>query len=236
MQTGNPKEVAALNEILGRELGRNPYGSPIFSWRWSESCYWPATRTGRTVNTLVQVPIIGSAGFESVQHVVPEYKPERQTKRHNTWYICKWCSPEDLILGGSQGHGRVQGPAANHDALVRQWNSMFPGADFPSRGWRIPTNACLPRSPEDPSIPNINDTNWFILQIKEQTRLSAEAALVRDLEIWDAHDEAQKAEIGEECRDAFPAMLNPTPGKRSSFVSFPDRETSAGKRDIIVLP
>jgi hypothetical protein len=235
MKTGNPKEIERLNDLLGRELGRNPYGASVFSWRWSEDCWWPATRTGRTVKSPVSVPIIGG-GIEIVEHVVPEYKPQRQTKRHDSWYICKWLSPEELILGGSQGLGRGYAPGMkpNHDALARQWNELFPGIDFPSQGWRVPTNACLPRGPHDSAIPNLNDTNDFIAQIKEQTRLNEADSLARDLAIWDAHDEAQKAEIGDECRDLFPAYLNDRPGRRGGFVSMPSLETSSGKVDIII--
>ena len=41
-KTGNPAEIACLNHLLGTELGFNLYGAPIFSWRWSEDCFWPA--------------------------------------------------------------------------------------------------------------------------------------------------------------------------------------------------
>jgi hypothetical protein len=41
-KTGNPAEIAFLNHLLGTELGFNVYVAPIFSWRWSEDCFWPA--------------------------------------------------------------------------------------------------------------------------------------------------------------------------------------------------
>jgi hypothetical protein len=41
-KTGNPADIARLNHVLAAELGFNLYGVPIFSWRWSEDCLWPA--------------------------------------------------------------------------------------------------------------------------------------------------------------------------------------------------
>ena len=60
--TGDPRVVAELNELLGRELGRNEYGKPYFTWRWSEDLTWPAFATGRTLlnETKVRTHIFGA--------------------------------------------------------------------------------------------------------------------------------------------------------------------------------
>ena len=112
------------------------------------------------------------------------------------------------------------------EALITTWNSLYPGCDFPSIGWRIPTNARLPRSPQDPTVPNLIDTQHFIEQIHAQTSMSFNARLldVNNQEI--VRDLKTSAHIADEMSDGFNAFLNPSPGSRGrasggGFVSFP---------------
>ena len=83
------------------------------------------------------------------QDLQPIYEQSRQVARANCWLIAKWQSPEELVIGGLIGHGMgwQGGHKPSTEALITTWNSLYPGCDFPSNGWRIPTNARLPRAP-----------------------------------------------------------------------------------------
>lgn len=242
--TGDPKLIAELNGILGAELGRNIYGDPYFSWRWSEDLYWPAFATGKQYATEVpvKVPIIGG-GEETVINIVnkPEYKRDRQTRRRDTWFICKWLTPWELVTGPGRGatslrHGEqsdsAKEPPMEH--VQAAWNHHFPGADLPAKGWRIPTDAYLPAGPQDENwefsnktpTPNYTDTRKFIAHVKFQTSRPFEEVLQDVLDKEDANNLKGEAKIGEECADMFPAFLNVKPGTRGrasggGFVSFP---------------
>lgn len=226
--TGDPALIRELNEYLGRELGRRANGRPIFSWMWSEEMFWPAFATGRktVVKKPLEIPLIGG-GKESVEieEIVPEYRRDRQVRRFDTWYVTKWLSPEHLIFGWFGGHGHElasrEGVIPDREGLVRLWESRFPGAEFPSEGWIVPTDAYLPRSPQDPKEPNWADTRHFITQVKHQSSQNFDAALQSWMDQDDAKNERQEKEIGEEARECFTAFLNPTPGKRGGFISFP---------------
>ncbi len=228
--TGDPKLIQRLNELLGRELGRNPFSKPVFRWDWSDELFWPAFRTGKMIPSeeILEVPVLdGSGRTESIRlsTLKPEYKADRQTLRASTWFITKWLSAEDLIHGGTQGHGRgyLGGVGPSQETLLSLWEKQFPGADFPHRGWRIPTDAFLPRSPEDPSVPNEPDTLHFIRCVKEQTSMSQEARLADMLAQEDWKSAQVDSRIGDEIRDSFPAFLNPKPGAKGNFVSFPSK-------------
>lgn len=273
--TGDPRAVAQLNELLGRELGRNEYGKPYFTWRWSEDLFWPAFATGRSIihETKVLTPIIGAPkdthdyewdvfahsdhtalpkeptcacgkpesdlahNVYSIQQTAePEYKSDRQYRRKDTWVICKWLTPWELILGPGRGymnimHGQQQSTerAPSTEAVIAAWNRQFRGAPFPAKGWRVPTDAFLPNK-EDPDFaaspfghqtPNRQDTDRFIKMVRFQTSRSF-AEVERDMtESSIAAENLVSAEFGEVCRDAFPAFLNPKAGSRSNFVSMP---------------
>lgn len=283
--TGDSKVVTELNELLGRELGRNEYGKPYFSWRWSEDLFWPAFATGRTLTheTKVLTPIIGAPAdahdfvptfistlyedpmngtstlgpcnlcekpesdishnvYSIMQAPEREYKSDRQCRRHNTWYACKWLTPWELITGPGRGfmnlkHGEQQSSerAPSHEAVASAWRNQFPGAAFPAKGWRIPTDAYLPNGPTDENwdhspfahtTPHRQDTEHFIREVKFQTSRPF-AEVERDmLDKEDAAARRVNLEFAEVCRDAFPALLNPAPGTRGrasggGFVSFP---------------
>lgn len=280
-RTGDPRTIQQLNDHLGRELGRNEYGKPYFTWRWSEDLFWPAFATGRTIihETKVLTPIIGApavthdfqeqfAGYDvdddsfdewdeligtcihcdapeadlshnvySIQqHPEPEYKSDRQYRRKDTWVICKWLTPWELILGPGRGflnisHGDQQSleRAPSQEAVIVAWNRQFPGAPFPAKGWRVPTDAFLPNkddpewalSPFGHTTPNRQDTDRFIQMVKFQTSRSFDE-VEKDMVASQVRGEnLVSAEFGDVCRDAFPAFLNPKAGTRSSFVSMP---------------
>jgi|SRR6185436_9245819 len=220
----SPQAVSVLDNLLGRELGRRD-GHSIFAWKHSDKLFWPAFRTGQSTKKMrtFDVPIIGG-GVESCTEelVVPDYVANRQV-RNSAWYVTKLLTAEELIWGwiGKHGDPLPDGRGPTDARLLEMWNARFPGADFPSRGWRVPTDAFLPRSPGGDREPNLNDTEAFIAFVKEQTRLSFDARLGDMLASEDIREAAKRREIEDCVRDAFGAYLNPTPGKRGGFVSFP---------------
>lgn len=227
--------VADLNELLARSLGTNPYGEGKFLWAFSEDLVWPQFPTGGTVTKQVEVPLIGGgvdvectdcggkgtivyeeddsercdccAGkgtiFKTTWHVtsvVPEYKVEKMCpKLDHQWVIALWYAPEELA----------------------HWESRFPGAAYPARGYRINTNAALPSYPGGPREPNIRDTERFIELLREQRSMSHHDRVVDMLAEDDRQKAAVQAEIEDEIGNEFNAFMNPEPGKRGGFVSFP---------------
>lgn len=250
--TGDQKLTNELNDILGRELGRNQYGSPYFAWKWSEDLYWPSFATGRTIATDVptDIPLIGG-GSESVINIVnrAEYKKDRQTRKRDTWFMTKWLTPWELVTGPGRGatnlrHGEQQDSAKEPpiEEVLAAWNNHFPGADLPAKGWRIPTDAYLPAGPQDENwayssmcpTPNYSDTQRFIAEIKFQTSRPFDEVLQDMLDREDAANLKGEARIGEECADAFTAFLNPAPGKRGragggGFLSLPFTKFDRGR-------
>jgi hypothetical protein len=229
-----------LNELLGRELGRIG-DRPIFSWKHSDGLFWPAFKTGETTREKREfdVPLIGrgyhgptsaksdlgmgDATVTCVEEiVVPVYRKDRQV-RNSAWYMTKLLTAEALIWGwiGKHGDPTPEGRAPRIEQLMEIWNSRFPGADFPAKGWRVPTDAYLPRFIGGPREPNLLDTEDFIKCIREQTSLSF-ALRLQDMTAYEVRKEADtRRDIEDAVRDSFPAFLNPVPGKRSNFVSFP---------------
>lgn len=223
----NQKLLLELNNLLGRELGRNVYGDPLFKWEHSDVLMWPAFRTGRSTKRIrtFKVPIFGGGEGEANEEIIePEYKQDRQCRK-SAWFMTKWLTARELIVGGF-GRGAIAEPAdvqnATDEFVERLWQSRFPGADFPSRGWRVATDASLPRSPVDPIEPNLPDTEYFVRCFREQTSMSPEMRLADMLDAMKRDEQAPDKRIGDEVRDAFPAFLNPNPGKRGGFVSVPD--------------
>jgi hypothetical protein len=219
-------QLHGLNELLGRELGRYSDGRPIFAWKHSDKLFWPAFNSGQTERKAREfsVPLVGGGGAVTCieEMTVPVYRRDRQVAR-SAWYMTKLLTPEQLIWGwiGKHGDPTPEGRAPSHDALMEIWNNRFPGADFPAKGWRVPTDAWLPRSAGEPTEPNLPDTEDFIAQVREQTRMSF-ALRLEDMTQYEVRKEdATNKEIEAAVRDSFPAFLNPVPGKRSNFVSMP---------------
>ena len=225
--TGNPSEIAKLNELLGQELGRNPYGESVFSWRWSEKCLWPGTRTGRTIKTekRAKVQLIGGGEEDVViEEIVPEYKIDRQLGRlRDAWLICKWLHPWELITGPTTGHMRYGVDMENKppdEAVEASWKLQYPGMDFPGRGWRIPLGQTWDQAnPSRP--PDLQDTRSFIRLLRAQVALTFDQAMAQFDEGEKRHAEETEKGIGEIARDGFPAFLNDQPGKRGGWVSMP---------------
>ncbi len=191
--------IAQLNALLARSLGTNPYGEGVFQWAFSEDLFWPEFATGKMVPKSVAVPLIGG-GEEWAEVMYPEYRKEPMAPNlDHQWVITVWMAPERLS----------------------QWQNMFPGAPYPSRGHRIHTNASLPSFPDGPREPNLEETERFIRLMqhqRSQTHYEVEHGI--DAERV-AADKAKQKEIEDEIRNEFPAFMNIEPGKRGGYVSFP---------------
>lgn len=240
LPTDDPLLTKRCNDLLGVELGRLENGEPIFQWAWSEDLFWPVFATGRKIQVVrkAEIQIVGG-GMELVDlpEVVPEYRKERQVRRMDTWYMTKWLSPEHLIFGwfGSHRNEPENGLVPGEDALRRTWEERFPGADFPSRGWRIATDVFLPRDeflPErvgDPRVPNLADTHYFIHLVKGQAeRKFSDVELGQEAE-QDRERARVDAEVGDEIRDLLPAFANASPGKRGGFLCLPWTKFDRGR-------
>lgn len=189
-------KTADLNEYLGRELGRNPYSEPIFRWDWSEDLYWPSYATGKSIE------VTSPEGFVYFQ---PEYAKDRMShKLHHQWVITKWYPPEDL----------------------ENWQTNFPGAPYPARGYRIHTDwANKPNC-----APTLVDTEILVKQIRQQRSMSFTDRHA-DMEAQDLRKEASiQREISDQIRDCIPAALNPFPGKRGGEVAW---QTGVGESPVI---
>ena len=273
------------NELMGQELGRNQYGKPYYTWRWSNDLFWPAHATGQKVvtETKVKMPIIGAPaethdfeeGYDAaldtfdndwgggtgkckvcgepesslnhnvysiMQDIKPEYRREPLLLKTDTWVICKWMSPWELILGPGKGHGHIRHGEQQSDfkeppmeEVRAAWERQNPGAEFPSRGWRIPTSAYLPKGPEDENWegnpfghtkPNMQDTRRFIALVKHQAAQNFDQVNRDWVDGQDKQNDREARLIGEECANEWSAFLNPAPGKRGrasggGFVSMP---------------
>lgn len=234
--TGDPALIRALNTYLGQELGQNEYGEPYYSWRWSEKCFWPAARTGRMIEVprVTEIMVIGG-GTETCEivDVVPEYRRDRQVRLIDTWLITKWLTPWELITGPTSGHIK-HGDQYSHakrpsdEAMQSAWARLYPGADFPAQGWRIPTDASLPREIGGTRVPDWANTRDLVSLIRQQTSKTFDQAMKEWEAGQDRQDTDTRKQVEDEIRDSFGAFLNPTPGARGNFVSFPwtkiDRE------------
>lgn len=221
--TGDPRLVRELNDFLGRELGRSADQRPIFAWKWSDDLFWPAFRDGWEQQEVpIEIPLIGTCVTTVAieNRAVPHYRRDRQVRRFDTWYMTKLLTPEQLIWGLIGKHGHPQEPIPQ-ETLLKMWEERFPGADFPARGWRVQTDAYLPRAEGDDRNPNWRDTQYFVMCIKEQTRLNHDERLADMLLAEDEQEAAVTKVVEDGVRDCFPALLNPNPGKRGGWHSFP---------------
>lgn len=181
-------KISKLNALLGRELGVTPYGDPVFKWEWSEDLFWPAYATGGMSEQVSPSGIV---------LMVREYKRDRMShKLDHQWVITHWFPVEVLY----------------------QWNENFPGADYPSRGYRIHTDFSMRRD----QLPDLAQTEWLIGQIKHQRSQTFTEATNEFEAARDRADKARESAMRAEIRDSFTALLNPIPGKRGGSVSFPD--------------
>lgn len=134
-----------------------------------------------------------------------EYKPTRMTNKRNVWMVTRWFPPEALS----------------------NWLTNFPGADYPSRGYRVHTDyICKPGV-----LPAYDDTQTLIYLLRQQM----DQTFTEATDMFDEADKKERAatssQIADEVRDDFTAFLNVEPGKRGGSVSLPSLQ-----RDIVLPP
>ncbi len=227
------KNIADLNELLARSLGRTPYGEGIFEWRFSEDLFWPEFPTGQMVSKRIAIPLIGSAECP----ICRGEKAVSGEHENGTFFTrCERCEGSGIITEDyteiSVPEYRREKMAPNLDKQwvmtiwmkaeeLPQWQSMFPGAPYPARGTRIHTNASLPSYPGGPTTPNLEDTERFIKLMRFQRSHTLKEAEIGIDDERKANDAAVQKEIEDEIRDSFPAFMNLEPGKRGGWVSTP---------------
>lgn len=107
------KAIAELNNVLGLELGRNPYGEPVYQWDWSEDLFWPAYSTGETKERKTE------GGLYVMERT---YARKRMTDKYqHQWLVTKWFRPDQLT----------------------HWKQLFPDAPYPVRGYRVHTDFAM---------------------------------------------------------------------------------------------
>ena len=201
----------------------------MWRWEWADDLFFPATRTGRMITKPTAIPIIGG-GTELHEMLVPEYKPMRMTNKHTQcWIVTKWMNAA-TFLGMTLDYKIGKAPSITSDRAYDAWKATYPDMEYPSRGLRIPTDYATDHFKNKSAVPTLEDTKFFIRQAREQlSGMSADARLA-DMLLEDDRIRADKRRITEDiCEDSFTAMLNPNPGSRGGFVSFPSQETSARK-------
>jgi hypothetical protein len=214
-------KLEQLNTILAQELGRNPYGAPVFCWKWSNDLFWPTAETGRMVKREIVVPLIGQPGKTDKTTILEkEFKPRPMTVLHrNCFIVCRWLPPAALVglrldikIGDEPDEVDIP-----RELIVSRWQKMFPGADYPERGWYVTTDYFCGQYQK----PTYDDNQFLIRQLRHQ--LSDMSLQTRYLDMCAADDENRakiRSQIEDECEDSFTAFLNPYPGRRGSFVSY----------------
>lgn len=192
------KNIDKLNYLLGVALGFTPYGDePIYRWTWTEDLFWPATPTGRFVESKT----------ESGLYVMrPEYVQRRMTERYkNQWIISRWFPPEGVTALEAHMLGLPE------QTIFATWERDFPGSPIPARGYRIHINNT--EIPEG-DVPNLTDTERAI-QIFNQARSRTARQLMRDdAEAAEKEHIALKNQDADFVADCFTAGLKPKPGSR----------------------
>jgi hypothetical protein len=218
------RHIEQLNRILRSELGSNPYGQGKFRWAWSDDLFWPTTETGRLIQKEIDVPLIGTSETAKGTVLVKEFKARRMTRRHpNCWIVTRWLPPGALVglridihIGNEPSEADIP-----REVILARWQSMFPGADYPERGWYVNTDYfCKPYQE-----PTYDDNQFLIRQLRHQmSDMSAQSLLINWCNTEDAENARTQRTIEDACENEFTAFLNPYPGKKGTFVSFPTVE------------
>src|SRR5690242_1631804 len=80
--------IKQLNDLLARELGRvRMTDEGIYKWEWSDDLFWPAYRTGKSIEKRTPSGIV---------YFEPEYRRDRMTNKKAVWIVTKWMPPESF--------------------------------------------------------------------------------------------------------------------------------------------
>lgn len=190
------KAINRLNDLLGSDLGRNPFGEPLYVWRFSDD--WLHQYLSQTDFTWNDKPVEGSSAMLAVcEPVVKERKmcPTLQ----NQWVLAKWCD------------------AGPEDAWRKQFGNKLP---WPRRGYHAPTNVHL-----DPGeFPDVAVTLEVIGKIRADRKRTFADFVNDSQDAVDHNDRADSNLIDDVIRNEMTAFYNPRPGARGNFVSLPTVE------------
>jgi hypothetical protein len=92
------REVSRMNELMGSELGRNPFGEPVYAWKWSEDLLHPMAVVEES-DTGVRPVLDYIADPESGLIVASQRFVLRKEclTLQDQWVLCKWIAPMDPV-------------------------------------------------------------------------------------------------------------------------------------------
>jgi hypothetical protein len=206
----SPSELNRLNDLLGRELGRNPFGEPLYSWAWADDL----RHHMRQIDPVTQNLIFDyrcQCGLNKIVHEptcnltapVPRWIERRMCPQlHQQYVAVLWqsCGSED------------------------QWLREFGGRlRYEPRGYRLPTNACLGPGEE----PDKHVTWDLIHKVRRDRKKSIKDWIDEYDEAMALKERRDESRLDAMISDAITAFGNAKPGARSGGISLPSKETSA---------
>lgn len=197
------REIKRFNDLLGSELGRNPYGEPVYRWENSEH----VLRRKVVCNGLkpaerwVDRPVLDERGEPTGKTLAVREQIVAAEKAwpwlDHQWVVTKWCFTP-----------------------YEEWNAAFGTLlDWPERGYYHPTNAEL----EAGQSPTVAITQEFIGLMRKELGRTFSDYMEQSESGLDRWDKANESQIEDIIADATTAFGN-IPGTRSGGVSLPSPE------------
>lgn len=189
-------EINRYNALLGRELGRNPAGEPIYQWKYSEHEMRRKVLFGddnKPVMTYVQRGDL--------------FVPEPQIFSEKAW---PWLDHQWVIAKWN---------AMDYAAWVAQFGQML---EYPARGYFCPTNAALEKTEYPESM--LQATEDFIREMKREREKTLADLMGESIAGIDYQEKCNDAIIDGTLEECTPAFGNTFPGKRSGSVHIPDKD------------
>jgi hypothetical protein len=203
-------KVAKLNELLGAELGRNPFGEPLYEWGWSEDLthYMQALdpHTGRPIfdyECQCGVNKTVHAASCKISIAKPRYIERKLCPQlKEQWVALLWTSCGTL------------------DDWLKEFGTRL---RWSATGWRVPTNACLGHG----EVPDRAVTWELIHKIRADRKKSYVDWLQETEDALALKERRDESRLDAMISDACTAFGNAKPGARMGGVSLPAKETSA---------
>ena len=204
------RQLDRLNELLGQELGRNPFGAPLYEWRWSESLFHRMLKidraTGKPVfdyrcvcglNVLIHQPHC------RLTVAVPCYIPRKMAPQlKDQWVAVVWSAP------------------GTREEWLREFGTRL---EYPPQGYRVPTNACL-----EPNVDPDAAVTWELIhKIREQRKKTFRQWIEESEDALALKERRDDSRLDAMISDACTAFGNAKPGARMGGISLPSKETSS---------
>lgn len=208
-QRRDKQQVEACNKLLGQELGRNPHGLPVYSWKYSED--WTRTKRVMYLSDLADelIPEFDYKGDTEtgILRAVPKYTEEKVClDLVNQWIMSVWIKPESFD----------------------EWRANYGDAlEWPKHGdfWPVshPTGVvCL----EPCVVPTVDITWEFIHAVRHSRKLSEADFEAQYDAAQKSRDDAMKDRMMGTLMNVLPVYFG-IPGSRS----FPNWMVGATKLD-----